>query len=333
MSSSPETLRVPLLRSGGIMLSYQCNLRCRHCLYRCAPGTGEWMDEAMLDLVLDTLSGERRLIDIHLSGGEATLNPALLELAVRKTLAKGIRLSYLETNGFYASTVDKAKAVFQPLRAAGLNAVLVSVSPYHNERIPLRHTLNCLEAAVDVFGEDGVFPWLSHFIPMLMRLDPDVPHPLSEFLAANNLADDPRQLLGLFPLTPGGRVAEGLGEFFVKQPAEAFQGGHCLDILTGVDHFHIDPEGNVFTGHCPGIISARVPDIHHDKTLEEDPVFVSLAFGGPYALLRVAEERWGFVRDAEGYVSPCDLCFQVRRYLWRNNPGGWGELGPGGFYA
>ncbi len=333
MASSPETLRVPLLRSGGIMLSYQCNLRCRHCLYRCAPGAGEWMDEGVLDLVLDTLSGERRLIDVHLSGGEATLKPTLLELAVRKTLARGIRLSYLETNGFYGATVEKAKAVFAPLKAAGLNAVLVSVSPYHNERVPLRHTLNTLEAAAAVFGEDGVFPWLSHFIPMLMRMDPDVPHPLEDFIIANGLKDDPRKLLGLFPLTPGGRVPEGVGELFVRQPAEDFAGGHCLDMLTGVDHFHIDPEGNVFTGACPGIISARVPDVHHEKTLEEDPVFMTLAFGGPHALMRVAEERCGFVRDEEGYASPCDLCFQVRRHMRRSDPEAWPELGPAVFYA
>jgi hypothetical protein len=290
------------------------------------------MDESMLDLALDTLAGERRLIDIHLSGGEATLRPAFLELAVRKTLAKGIRLSYLETNGFYATTVDKAKSMFAPLKAAGLNAVLVSVSPYHNERIPLRHTLNCLEAAVEVFGEDGVFPWLSHFIPMLARLDPEVPHPLEDFFAANGLADDPRKLLGLVPLTPGGRVPEGLPELFIRQPAENFQGGHCLDILTNVDHFHIDPEGNLFTGHCPGIISARVPDIHHEKSLEEDPIFVSLAFGGPYALMQLATERTGFTPDSAGYVSPCDLCFQVRQHMHRSVPGAWPELDPVTFY-
>jgi hypothetical protein len=315
------------------MLSYQCNLRCRHCLYRCAPGAGDWMDEATLDLILDTLAGERRLIDIHLSGGEATLKPTLLELAVRKTLGKGIRLSYLETNGFYATTVDKAKAMFAPLKAAGLNAVLVSVSPYHNERIPLRHTLNCLEAAVEVFGEDGVFPWLSHFIPMLARLDPEVPHPLEDFLAANGMQDNPRQLLGLFPLTPGGRVPEGLDTLFIRQPAEDFEGGHCLDILTNVDHFHIDPEGNLFTGHCPGIIAARVPDVHHEKSVDEDPIFVSLAFGGPYALMRLARERCGFVPDAAGYASPCDLCFQVRRHMHRSDPAAWPELGPATFYA
>lgn len=330
-NQSPERLTVPPLRSGGVMLGYQCNLTCRHCNYRCRPGAGEWMTEATLDLVLDALAGERRLVDIHLSGGEATLNRDLLEMAVAKCREKEIRLSYLETNGYYGDTVDKAIKVFEPLKKAGLNAVLISVSPYHNERIPLRNTLNSLEAATRVFDHDSVFPWLGHFIPMLARLDPETPHPLDEFMAANGLSADDGSLLRLFPLTPGGRVPEGLGHFFRRRPAEDFRGGHCLDILTAVDHFHIDPDGNLFTGHCPGIVAGRIPDLHRAKTLERDPVFIDLALGGPYALMETAR-RHDFAPNPAGYVSPCDLCFQVRRHLAGGNAGAWPELGPATFY-
>lgn len=329
-SGVPEVLRVPPLRSGGVMLSYRCNARCRHCLYRCHPKAGGWMSGETLDMVLETLAGERRLVDIHLSGGEATLDPEFLALAVRKTLEKGIRLSYLETNGFYAATVEKGVRALAPLKEAGLNAVLVSVSPYHNEKIPLRHTLNCLEAAVRVFGRDGVFPWLSHFIPMMMRMDAERPHSVEEFLEANGL--EMRDLPGLFPLTPGGRVPEGLAGCFARRPAGDFCGGHCYDILTGVDHFHIDPEGNLFTGHCPGVAAGRAPDLHGGKTLENAPVFSALAFGGPYALMRLAEESCGFSQDPTGYASPCDLCFQVRRTLRARSPDAWPELAPAFFY-
>ena len=328
----PERLAVPPLRSGGIMLGYQCNLSCRHCNYRCRPGAGEWMEEDMLELILDTLAGEQKLIDIHLSGGEATLNRDLLELAVARCRDKKIRLSYLETNGFFAGSVDSALKVFLPLKKAGLNAVLVSVSPYHNEKIPLRHTLNCLEAGVEVFGHDGVFPWLAHFIPMLARLDPETPHSLEEFMDANHIRPDDGSLLRLFPLTPGGRVPDALRGLFRPQPAENFRVGHCLDILTGVDHFHIDPDGNLFTGHCPGIVAARVPDLHHEKELERDPVFVNLALGGPHALMETARRLYRFAPDETGYISPCDLCLKVRGVLAANDPEAWPELGPATFY-
>ena len=328
-----EALRVPPLRSGGVMLTYQCNQECRHCSYRCRPGADEWMSDSMLDLVLDTLAGERRLVDVHLAGGEATLRPDFLESAVRKAVEKKIRLSYLETNGWFAETVDKAKKTLAPLKKAGLISVLVSISPYHNEAIPLSHTLNCLEAAADVFGRDGVFPWLSHFIPMLAKMDPELPHPLEEFMDVNGIDPDDGSMLRLFPLTPGGRVPEKLRRFFRLRRAEEFRVGHCLDMLTGVDHFHIDPDGNLFTGHCPGIIAGLAPDLHHEKTADQDPLFAAAALGGPYALMELAKKLYAFRENPEGYVSPCDLCYQARRCMVENEPERWAELGPLTFYS
>lgn len=327
-----DHLRVPPLRSGGIMLSYQCNQSCRHCLYRCGPEAEGWMSEERLDAVMDFLARERKLVDVHLAGGEAALRPDLAIRAVESAAKRKVRLSYLETNGHYAVSVAAAKKVFAPLRAAGLRCVLVSVSPYHNEFVPLRRTLHCLEAARDVFGDDGVFPWLSHFIPMMAKMDPDTTHTLEEFFEKNGMAADDGGLLSLFPLSPGGRAAERLRGLFAKLPAEAFRGGHCLDMLTDVSHFHIDPDGRLFTGHCPGIISGTLEDGHGIKDWDRHPVFATLAFGGPCALMDMAREECGYSPDTLGYVSPCDLCLRVRTALFRHNPGKYSELGPSIYY-
>lgn len=328
-----EAFAVPPLRSGGLMLGYSCNQACRHCSYRSRPAAGEWMDDATLERVMDALANERMLVDIHIGGGEPTLNPELAVKAVRMAVAKKVRLSYLETNGHYAETKERAVEVLAPFRDAGLPAILLSVSPYHNEFIPLRHTLNCLEAGMEVFGEDGVFPWLSHFLPMLGRLDPDTTHTLKEFLDANGLEWGSPALLRLFPLTPGGRAPKGLRDFFALRPAEDFRGGHCMEILGGVSHFHVDPNGYLFTGHCPGIIAGRAPAFHEAKDQGKDPVFSTLALGGPHALMETARNECGFVPDPVGYVSPCDLCFQVRRALFIHDADTWSELGPATFYC
>lgn len=336
MTPQPEKLEVPPLRSGGIMLGYQCNQTCRHCNYRSGPGIGEWMSPATLHHVLDRLAGERHLVEVHLAGGEATLNPELLERTIRAALARRIRLSYLETNGFYADSVAAAKKVLAPLKRAGLGSVLVSVSPYHNEYIPLRHTLNCLEAAEEIFGGEGVFPWLGHFIPMLARLDPDQPHSLEEFLAANGLQPGDPELLSLFPLIPGGRVPERLRPFFRAHPAETFRHGHCLETLTDVSHFHIDSGGRLFTGQCPGIAAglADQPEgWHGEKTMERHPGFVALACGGPWALVEIARSECGFTPRPEGYVSPCELCYQARKSLAAHDPVEWHEFGPDIYYT
>ena len=59
----------------------------------------------------------------------------------------------------------------------------------------------------------------------------------------------------------------------------------------------------------------------------------TLAFGGPYALMRLAEECCGFQPDAGGYVSPCDLCFRVRSAMRLKDRDVWSELGPDAFYG
>ncbi len=329
------TLSVPPLSSGGIMLGYACNQSCRHCNYRCGPDAGSsWIDPAMLDRILDAVKKERRLIDIHFAGGEATLKPDILLEAVRGAAARTIRMAYLETNGFFADTVEKAEATLLPLKKAGLPAILLSISPYHNEFIPLRKTLHCLQAGRNVFGEDGVFPWLSHFLPMLSHpdLDPDQPHRLEEVLAVNGLKANDPQLLRMFPITPGGRVPERMREFFIPHPAEDFQAGHCYDILTNVTHFHIDPEGRLFTGNCPGITAGMTPDFHSAKNLDNAPVFTALALGGPYALMLLARREAEFTPRPDGYISPCDLCYSARKALFTKNPSAWPELGPAVFY-
>lgn len=328
----PEKLAIPPLRSGGVMLGYGCNLSCRHCSYRSGPDVSAWMDEDVLESALDTLAGERALADLHIGGGEPTLKPELLKKTIALAKKKGIRLSYLETNGFFAETAERARDVLLPLKEAGLGAILVSVSPYHSEGQPFARTLNCLSAGLEIFGEDAVFPWLGHFIPMLSRLDADETHTLKEFLAVNGLPWGDPELLRLFPLTPGGRVPAELRDFFDPQPAEAYRVGHCVETLMAVSHFHVDPHGYLFTGHCPGIVSARIPDLHREMTPEDNPVFVALAFGGPYALMEIASRECGFVPDPAGYISPCDLCFQVRKALFRHAPDAWPELGPAIFY-
>lgn len=328
-----EKLIVPPLRSGGIMLGYGCNQSCRHCLYRCGPDAGgEWMDAGTLETVMESLAREKRLIDIHFGGGELTLKPDPLRDAIALAKKKGLRISYLETNGFFADTVEKAVDVLRPLREAGLPAILLSISPYHNEFVPLRKTVNCLRAGQEVFGDDGVFPWQAHFLAMLAKMDPGAPHPLEEFLAANDMRSGDKQLLRLFPVTPGGSVPERLREFFAPHPADAFAGGNCLDMLQETSHFHIDPQGRLFTGVCPGLAAGTVPDLHGAKTYDNAPVFTTLAMGGPHALMRMAEDACGFAPDPAGYVSPCDLCFQVRQALFRHDAEAWPELGPALFY-
>jgi len=50
-------LSVPKPISGGILLSYKCNCRCRHCIYACSPHwSADWICEEDAAKILTQLS-------------------------------------------------------------------------------------------------------------------------------------------------------------------------------------------------------------------------------------------------------------------------------------
>ncbi len=331
MSRPAAPLTIPPLISGGVMLSWRCTNACKHCLYRCSPQQpDEWMSLPTAERVLGALAGEPQLDGIHFAGGEATLRMDRLVRIVEMTVEAGLRIDYLETNGYWCVDAASARARFDRLAEAGLPGVLISASPYHNEFIPLDRTRRCIQAAREVFGPGGVFVWTTGMYELLGRLDSARTHRLEEFLAAAGAADRPEVLRRIYPLTPGGRVVEALRECFSAQPAEAFAGQACAAELTSTHHFHVDPEGNLFTGHCPGLAAADASDFHPAITPETHPVFTTLHAQGPAGLSPLAAEA-GWRARAEGYVSKCDLCLDVRRALLAG--GGYAEVRPEHFYT
>ncbi len=326
-----STYRVPSLVSGGLMLSYRCTNACRHCMYRCASGRSDtWLSPSLADRIFAALARELRFSDVHLAGGEAMLRPELLEDIIRLAVRRGVTISYLETNVAWCTDEARAREGFRRLRDAGLRGVLISASPFHNEFIPFRKTRLGIEAAGEVFGRGGVLVWTQGMYNALARLDENRTHTVEEFIAASGL-DGMAALRGLYPMTPHGRVVEALRECFDKQPAESFRGESCRGELASTGHFHIDPSGLLFTGHCPGIIMGSVDDYHPAITAAGRPVAHTLWTAGPWALMQLAQRVAGYRPRQDGYVSKCDLCLHVRRSLLA--AGSFPEIGPADFYA
>jgi len=45
-------VKLPEPISGGLLLSYQCNAECRHCMYACLPKWKDWISEKDLEEIL-----------------------------------------------------------------------------------------------------------------------------------------------------------------------------------------------------------------------------------------------------------------------------------------
>ena len=325
----PKT--IPPLISGGIMLTYRCSNACKHCLYRCSPRHNkQFMSESMIDATMAALAKEATLHGIHLAGGEATLDWKRLIYAIRSARRHNIAIDYLETNASWCNDQQAADEGFSRLYEAGLRAVLISASLFHNEFIPLAKTKTAIRAAIKVFGHRGVIVWTPEVLDQMdHRLDEHRTYSLDESTELLGLGTGHEGLWRLHAyLTPGGRAVEELTEGLPARPAESFEGDSCGRTLQNTTHFHIDPRGNLFTGSCPGLSVANVGDLHPTIDAAKCPVYCQLAEGGPVWLWRGLAPD--FEPDPKGYVSKCHLCLDVRKHL--HATGRFAELRPDEYY-
>ncbi len=334
---------IPPLRSGGIFLTYHCTSECRHCLYNCSPRRpDDWMTLEMAGRVFSALAKEPQLGPLHISGGEACMRLDLLEDVIRLALASGVQVSYVQTNGFWCADPAATRQVLERLKEAGLRELYVSVSMFHNEQIPLSCSRTCVEAARDVFGPSNVTLWSPGGVDLydlLCRMPDDGTHSFEEFRRwsrENGLED--MLTAALDDLVPRGRILKTSAGLFRPRPLEDFEGKTCSSELTSTEssgttyHYHIDHYGNLVMGCCVGLSPATVDELHPRITAGSHPVFHRLCTAGPHGLARMAMaiEEYGYRARSKGYLSKCDLCFDVRKHLLA--AGGFSELRPSQAY-
>ena len=306
-------------RDLGLILGYRCQAACAHCLYNCGPGWGDWITS---EDVREALSAAKRAwgsgFQVHLTGGEPFLNYPLLLAATE--IASGLCIPvYLETNGGWCRDLDQVEARFRELRQASLGAVLVSVSPFHQEAIPLKRPLEAITAARSVFGAGRVMVYQSDWLPELSR------HGLGERVPlACYLEDYGKERAGLhlwmnFGLISGGRAGYRLGDWIPKRPAESFRSQNCQEELLHAQHSHLDLYGSFIPAFCGGI---RLGDWHTlDQVIEDaragqlPPLIDLLAAEGPYGLYAHARDAYGYQPLEEGYAGKCHLCVDLRGHL------------------
>jgi hypothetical protein len=286
----------------------------------------------MATRVFRALKEEPLLDSVHLAGGEAGMRFDHLVEVVELAVREGIPLSYLETNASWCADRAVTRRKLGRLREAGLPAILVSASPFHNEFIPFDRTRTCVEEGAKVFGRGGVIVWVPEFYGALSRLpDPGTTRSVESFCEAAGIPMNSRRLPDLYYLTPGGRVPEALGDCYQRRPADAYRHEACAAELASTGHFHIDSHGNLFTGLCPGIAPGNANNLHPDITPETFPVFCALWDNGPFGLLERFGPECAADLPPEGLISKCDLCFRMRRAL--ATTGRFAELRPLDYYA
>lgn len=73
---------------------------------------------------------------MHIGGGEPLLRPEELGAVLQIAAQASVAVEYVETNSSWFKDPDSAIAMLAQLGKQGLQTLLVSISPFHNEYIP-----------------------------------------------------------------------------------------------------------------------------------------------------------------------------------------------------
>jgi organic radical activating enzyme len=323
-------MKIPGLISGGVIPTYACSSACAHCLYACSPKRDKaYMDRESADRCFKTV---KRLgcRSMHVGGGEPFLQPEKLFTVLESARDARMPIDYIETNSSWCTSPERMQHILPEIKARGVDRLLLSISPFHNEYIPLRKVLNLMEACRE--HGIGFFAWTQEMLEDVRALDHDTTHTLEEYEQRYGSGYVP-QAMARYGVVPGGTAMRTLEAFVTKQPLEKILSSPSpCRRLTGTTHFHVDLYGNYVPHLCPGL-SIRLDDLPGELTDTDYPILNALDQEGVRGLYKLASAKYGFKPDPAGYSMACELCHAVRRYLAVEKQLDSRELQPVEFYA
>jgi radical SAM protein with 4Fe4S-binding SPASM domain len=284
-------MNIPLFRLG-LIVTYRCNVECRHCFFRSGPGRDEVMS---LDLGMRAIDGAVELGAewVSLTGGESFLERELLERLVEYASGKGL-MTEVVSNGYWAETPEVAETILKPLRELGLDVLNLSIDDFHQEYIPMLSVRNAYQAALGLGLKVVIMTTTAknskitaETIPGLLKDDK------IQILGAPRIRD-PNALLIETPITPVGR-AENIAEHEYTLITSV----KCGEVLRDIG---IGPEGDVYP--CCGplaskIVLGNIKESALRSILEKawkDPVFTSIREGASISGI---------------YTSKCHACLSL----------------------
>ncbi len=324
-----HAFEIKSLVGGGIITNYNCSSQCRHCLYAGGPQREKDFIDAETARRSFSLIRALRCNAIHIGGGEPLLNPEGVMAVLETAHLEGVFVEYVETNSSWYQDSQQACDLLRQLQHYGLTTLLVSISPFHNEHIPF----NNVKGVVDACEKTGmnVFPWVLDFYKDLDAFDGSVTHPLEEYIT--NFGNDYLEKIpSRYWLHFGGRALRLFEDLFEKKKAETILEENregCLE-LVDTNHFHVDLYGNYIPGLCSGL-SIQIDDLGMPIPEEKYPLQTGLFKKGIQSLFDFAVEGHGY-SPTRMFISKCDLCTDIRKFLVLERGVVSHELQPSGFY-
>ena len=323
-----QNFSINRLISGGLITNYNCVSQCKHCLYACSYKRDKSYITAETSAIIFRKMKEMNCQSIHVGGGEPFMDIKGLEQLLFAAKKEGVVIEYVETNSSWYKTPKQAEDVLLKLKMAGLEMLLISISPFHNEFIPFSKVKGVIKACNKV--GIAIFPWTQEFYYDLVSLDDANVHSNDEF-EAHFGSTYFKQIPYRYWIHYGGRALSFYEKTMSKTPLEQLLTSEPCNEILDTFHFHIDLYGNYIPGLCTGM-SISLDDL--GKPLDESQyrLLNQLVHKGLSAIYEIAGKEYGFIAK-DMYINKCHLCSDIRKHIVLNGQVTSKELQPAEFYS
>lgn len=270
------------------ILTYTCTFECDHCFLYCGPQSEGTFSISQIKGVLEEIKKLDSIDSVCFEGGEPFLTYPVMIEAIKQSKQIGLETA-IETNSFWATSLDNALLWLQPLKDAGLDLLETSDDQYHFGETKLSPAANARKAAKQLGIELNTICIDNPTISALDKIKKGEP---------------------IYQGSPKfrGRAVEKLTEGLPRKSKNLFT--ECpFEDLRNPGRVHIDPFGNIHL--CQGIslgnfmkrslaelITTYEPDAH--------PICGPLLKGGPLEL----EDTYG-IDIGDTSVDTCHHCAKV----------------------
>jgi len=320
-------LKINNLQSGGIITNYYCSSKCRHCLYACSPSWPK--DYLSPEKALEVIRKIKSLncTSAHIGGGEPFLNRDGLLSVLRIAKQEDFFIEYVETNSSWHKNHKDATEFLLQLKEEGLNTLLISISPFHNEFIPFKKVKGVMNACQETGM--NIFPWSDNFYSDIDSFNESDKISL-EMYNKKFGGDYVRNIPMRYWIHYGGRALQIFKDMHpLYSVKEIISCNTSCSELNDTSHFHIDLYGNYIPALCSGL-SIDYRGLGREMDYNDYPLLSILYGEGISGLYNYALEKYSIKIEGR-FLSKCHLCLNIRQKLAAINPLN-KELQPNHFY-
>ena len=288
-----------------LIITARCNAACTHCSTSCGPRRHESLPREKILSLMDEAAalaphdgtGE---LAFGISGGEPFLDFKLLRDVVAHGKCLGAQISCV-SNGYWATSDQKARELLGQLQDAGLDSLAISTSRFHEEFVKRRRVERALRAA-SALGIDCQLKYVR------TRSDTEDDAAIESW--ARSAGADQVQIMTLLPaLREGARLADD------EYPrGEALPAGPCpAPVMTVME------SGEAYTCCTPGAFNRffSLGNVHQSSLRRVSDRFhvggkqQILRAQGPAAFVAEIQRRGHGARLRPAYGDVCELCTHI----------------------